>query len=119
MFIISPNDGQRRKETTQGWEILIQWKYGSTAWGSLKYVKESYLIQLAVYARQRKISDEPSFAWWIPHVLKKRKRIIEKEKFKYWLCTHTFFVRVPKMVEEAKRLDQKNINHLWWEAICK
>ena len=23
------------------------------------------------------------------------------------------------MVEEAKRLDQQNENHLWWEAICK
>ena len=40
-------------------------------------------------------------------MLKKRKRIIEKEKFKYWLCTHTFFVRVPKMVEEAKRLPEE------------
>ena len=29
-FIISHNGGQRRKETTQGWEIMIQWKYGST-----------------------------------------------------------------------------------------
>ena len=31
-FIISHNGGQRRKETTQNWEILIQWKDGSTTW---------------------------------------------------------------------------------------
>ena len=31
-FIISTNGGQRRKETTKGWEILVQWKDGSTSW---------------------------------------------------------------------------------------
>ena len=41
-FIISHNGGKRRKETAQGWEILIQWKYVSTTWESLKYVKEIY-----------------------------------------------------------------------------
>ena len=30
-FIISPNGGQRRKETTKGWDILVQWKDGSTS----------------------------------------------------------------------------------------
>ena len=38
-FIISNNCGRCRKETTQGWEILIQWKDGSTTWGNLKDVK--------------------------------------------------------------------------------
>ena len=42
-----------------------------------------------------------------------------KVKSKYWICTHKFGIRVPKTVEEAKRLDQQNGNHLWWEAICK
>ena len=40
-FIISPNDGQIRKETAQCWEILIKLKYGSTPWEYLKDVKES------------------------------------------------------------------------------
>ena len=61
-FIISHNDGQLRKETTQGWEISIQWKYGSTTWEYLKYVKESYPVQVADYAHHRKHSDKPSFA---------------------------------------------------------
>ena len=38
-FIISHNGGQRRKETTQGWEILIEWKDIFTTWESLKDVK--------------------------------------------------------------------------------
>jgi len=81
-FITSPNGGRRKKETTKGWEILIQWKDGSTTWEALKDVKESSPVQLAEYATLHKISDEPAFAWWVPHVIKKRERIIAKVKFK-------------------------------------
>ena len=84
-FIISPNGGQRRKETTKGWDILVQWKDGSTSWESLKDVKDSYLVEIAEYSHQHKISDEPAFAWWVPHVIKKRERTIEKVKSKYWM----------------------------------
>ena len=62
-FIISHNVGLCRKGTTLGWEIRIQWKDGSTTWESLKDVKESYLVQVAQYAHQRKLSDEHAFTW--------------------------------------------------------
>ena len=75
-------------------------------------MKESYPVQVAEYARHRKISDKHTLAWWVPHVLKKRESIIAKVKSKYWLRTHKFGIRVPKTVEEAKRLDQQNGNHL-------
>ena len=101
-FIISHDGGRRRRETTKGWEVLIQWKDGSTSWESLKDVKVSYPVQLAEYAHQRKVADEPAFAWWVPHVLKKRNRIIAKVKSKYWTRTHKFGIRIPKDVEEAK-----------------
>ena len=86
-FITSPNGGRRRRETTKGWEILLQWKDGSTTWEMLKDVKECYPVQIAEYAAQRKISEEPAFAWWVPHVIKKRERIIAKVKSKYWKRT--------------------------------
>ena len=35
-FIISKRGGKRQKDTTKGWEILIQWKDGSTTWESMK-----------------------------------------------------------------------------------
>ena len=38
-FITSANGGRRRKETTKGWEILLQWKDGSTTWEAMKDVK--------------------------------------------------------------------------------
>ena len=52
-------------------------------------------------------------------VLKKRNRIIAKVKSKYWVRTHKFGIRVPKSVNEVKRLDEANGETLWWDAICK
>ena len=118
-FIQSSNGGRRRKETTKGWDILLQWKDGSTTWEKLKDVKNSYPVQLAEYACSSRIDSEPAFAWWLPHVLKKRNRIVSKVKSKYWTRTHKFGIKVPKSVEEAKRFDQENGNNLWWDAICK
>ena len=118
-FITSHNGGRRRKETTKGWEILLQWKDGSSTWEAMKDVKASYPVELAEYAHQKQISDKPAFAWWVPHVDKKRNRIISKVKSKYWTKTHKFGIKMPKSVEEARQLDKENGNTLWWDAICK
>ena len=69
-FITSPHGGKKRVETTKGWEILVQWKDRSTSWESMKDIKAVYPVQLAEYAIQQKISKEPAFAWWIPHIIK-------------------------------------------------
>ena len=45
-------------------------------------------IQLAEYAVQNKMSEEPAFAWWTKHMLKKRDRIISKTASRYWQKTH-------------------------------
>ena len=118
-FITTRTGTQRRRETTQGWEILVLWKDSSTTWVSLKDMKESYPVQTAEYAVTAKLSMEPAFAWWAPWVLKKRNRIIAKVKSKYWVRTHKFGIKIPKSVEEAKRFDDENGDTLWWDAICQ
>jgi hypothetical protein len=110
---------KRRKETTKGWETLVQWKNGSTTWVALKDMKDEYPVQLADYATQRRIAGEPAFAWWIQHALNKRNRIIGKLKAKHWARAHKFGAKMPKSVEEAKRFDEDNGDTLWWDAICK
>ena len=60
-FITSRNGGRRRHETTKGWEILLQWKDGSTSWETLKDIKECYPLQISEYAVRKRISDEPFF----------------------------------------------------------
>ena len=104
-FITTGTGTRRRHEITIRWELLAQWKDGSTNWGSLKDLKESYPVQTAEYALVAKIAMEPAFAWWVLYTLKKRIQIISKVKSKYWLRTHKFGIRIPKSVEEAKHLD--------------
>ena len=118
-FIITKTGTKRRQETTKGWELLIEWKDGSTNWVSLKDIKESYPVEVAEFALATRISMEPAFAWWVPFMLKKRNRILAKVKSKYWLRTHKFGIRIPKSVEEAKKIDEQNGDTLWWDAICK
>ena len=118
-FITTANGGRKRKKTTRGWEILVQWKDGSTTWEAMKDVHAEYPVYLAEYAQQRGIDDQPAFAWWIPYVIKKRNRIISKTKSKYWSRTHKFGIRIPKSVSEAREIDTANGDTLWWDAICK
>ena len=107
-FITAGTGMRRRHETTIGWELLAQWKDGSTNWILLKDLKESYPVQTAEYTVAAKIAMECAFAWWVPHTLKKRNQIISKVKSKYWLRTHKFGIQIPKSVEEAKCFDQEN-----------
>ena len=117
-FIVTKTGTKRRKETTKGWELLIRWKDGGTDWVALKDVKESYPVQVAEYILAC-ISKEPAFAWWASSVLKKRNRIIPKTKSKYWLWTHKFGIEIPKSVIQARQIDAKCGNTLWWDAICR
>ena len=70
-FIMTKTGTKRRRETTKGWELLIEWKDGSTNWVSLKDIEESYPVEVAKFALATRISMEPAFAWWVPFVLKK------------------------------------------------
>ena len=118
-FITTSTSTKRRHETTIGWELLVQWKDGSMNWIALKDLKESYPVQVVEYSVGARILMEPAFAWRVPYMLKKRNHIVAKVKSKYWIQTHKFGVWIPKLVQEAKELDHRNGNNLWWEAICK
>ena len=75
---------------------------------ALKDIKKSFSIELADYAIANNIQDEPAFSWWVPYVTQKRKSILQKVKSKYWQHTHKYGVRIPKLVEEAHRIDKEN-----------
>ena len=68
------------------------------------------------------IDHEPAFNWWVPHVLKKRDRIISavaRRSARYLKRTHKFGIELPKTVKEALALDRKNGNTLWADGIAK
>ena len=89
---------------------MAKWKDGSTNWISLKDMKESYTPQIAEYAVASHIDQEPAFAWWVPHVIRKKEAIISKVKSAYWLTTHKYGIKMPKTVQEALNLDEQ-FNH--------
>jgi hypothetical protein len=96
---------------------LVKWRDGSSDWIAMKDLKESYPVELALYATGQKIDDEPAFAWWVPYALNKRKRILQKVKSKYWSRTHKYGIRMPKDINEAIEIDREQGNTLWMDAI--
>jgi hypothetical protein len=121
MFIQNDNGSRNPSAhpTTKGWKLCCEWADGSTSWEPLRNLKESNPIQVAEYAQQRNLLHEPAFAWWAKEVLRRRKRIIQKVKTRYWQRTHKFGIRLPKSIEEAIALDSENGNTLWYDAIQK
>jgi len=75
----SENQGKRFC-TLKGWEICLSWKDGTTSWHPLSEVKNSFPLLLAKCAVTNGLNDEPAFAWWVPHTIKKEKRLIKAIK---------------------------------------
>jgi hypothetical protein len=110
------------KHSTIGWQLCCQWKDGSTSWENLADLKESHPIETAEYAKILGIDHEPAFNWWVPHVVRKRERIISlvrKRNPCYLKRTHKFGIELPKTVKEASELDKKNGNTFWADATAK
>ena len=68
------------RQNTVGWHLCVQWFDSSTSSQILKDLKETYPLQVAEYAVAQGIEKEPTFNWWVPFVLKKRKQIIKSLK---------------------------------------
>ena len=85
----------------------------------LKDIKESNPIEVAEFAVAKGIDKEPAFAWWIPYTIRKRKNIISAVCARLKLKTHKFGIEIPRSVEHAYRLDERNGNTFWRDAIKK
>ena len=107
----------KKVRTTKGWRLGVQWRDDSTSWVSLKEMKNGYPIETAQYAIRNQLQDEPAFSWWVPYVERKRDRIINKLKSKYWERTHKYGIRIPKSVKEAYSIDNENGDTMWADAV--
>ena len=117
---VTTKSGQKRlRQTTAGWKLLVQWRDGSEQWVPLKLLKESNPIEVAEFAVARDIKDFPAFAYWVPHVLRKRDKIISAVNSRIKRTTHKYGIEVPRTIEEAKRIDAQNNNRFWQNAIDK
>jgi len=107
------------KWTTKGWQFLCQWNDGTTSWHPLQDVKESHLLQVAQYAIKNGLAEEPAFAWWVPHTVKKRDRIIKAMKKRYFRIHQKYGIEILKNVQAAQALDTKTGTTFWMDAIRK
>ena len=111
-----PATYQPTQMITSGWKLLVEWKDGNSSWVSLSDMKDSYSLETAEYSIMNKILTEPAFAWWVPHVLRKRNQKINKVNSKYWKRTHKFGIRLPYSVEEALQIDEETGTDYWRKA---
>ncbi len=116
-------NGQRRmRRTTKGWKLLVEWKSGDSSWETLADMKEAYPVRVAEYAVAKKIVSMPAFQWWVPHVLKKKERILKMLKKR--LVTRKnekFGIEVPKPmdVRRALEIDRETGTDHWAKAMRK
>jgi len=83
MWITSYNGNKQLRRTTQGWDLCVQWKDGSTSWEKLANLKSSHPLQTAEYAVQKNIDSEPAFRWWVSQVLNEHRRVISAVNWVY------------------------------------
>ena len=113
---------QQYKRSTKGYKVCVRWNNGSTTWENLSDFKECYPLQTAEYVVTNDIDTEPAFNYWVPHTLKKCDNIISLVKKRQTRClekTHTFGVEMPKTIKEAAKLNAKNVDTKWMDAISK
>lgn len=88
--------------------------------GTTEELKDSNPLEVVEYTIANRISEEPAFKWWVPHVVRKRNRIIQKLKSKkYWPRTHKYGIELPKTIHEALKIDRRMGITFWREAIEK
>ena len=113
------NGTKQKVVTTKGWQLLVQWKDGTSSWVKLADLKESFPVKVADYARDNGIDSKPAFAWWTPYVLRKRSAILCKAKTKYWVKDRKYGICLPKTIKEALSIDRETGTRFWREAIEK
>jgi hypothetical protein len=119
--VVRADDRTYLRRSTAGWQLCCQWIDGSTSWEILNDLKNSHPVETVEYAKLMKIDHEPAFNWWVPHVLKKRNRIISlvrKRIPRYLKQNHKFRIKITTSVKDAREIDKKNGNTNWANAIA-
>ena len=114
-----PSGVRKRKVTTKGVDLEVEYADGSTSWVPLKDLKESNPIETAEFAVSRNIQDEPAFAWWVTHVLRKRAAIIKRVNARTAKKNMKFGILIPDNIAHAIQLDTENGNKFWEKSIEK
>jgi hypothetical protein len=59
-YVVSHNCNKTLRQTTQGWQLSVQWKNGTLDWIAPRDLKASIPIELAEYAVGNQLVEEPA-----------------------------------------------------------
>jgi Reverse transcriptase (RNA-dependent DNA polymerase) len=118
-YTVTKTGEKQLQQTTKGWQLCVHWNYEPVSWVALKDLKDSDPIKVAEYAVNMKIALEPAFAWWVPHTLKKRHRIIKAMKKHYFKREQKYGIELPKTVKQALEIDEETGTTFWKDSIWK
>mmetsp|Transcript_15093 Transcript_15093/g.14576 ORF Transcript_15093/g.14576 Transcript_15093/m.14576 type:complete len:81 (+) Transcript_15093:358-600(+) len=62
---------------------------------------------------QKKLTQQPDFAWWTPRVLKKRDMIISSVKQRVKFKNNNYGILIPKTLKEFRDIKKTNNNIVW------
>ena len=85
----------------------------------MKDLKESNPVQVSEYAITNKIAGKTAFSWWVRHVFRRRDRIMNKLKSRYWRKPHKFGIELPKSVKASMDIDHNTRTDLCCLSIEK
>ena len=61
----------------------------------------------------------PAFAWWVPHTLRKRDRILKAMKKRYFRREQKYGIELPKTIKRALEIDKETGTNFWRNALRK
>ena len=80
-FINTSSGNAVPKKRTIGWELLVEFKDVSSSCINMKDPKQINAVELAEYAAENGLKEDPVFKWWVKDVPKKRYHLVENVKF--------------------------------------
>jgi hypothetical protein len=116
---IKHGSNKKVRKTTKGWNLCVEFKYGTTSWERQADLEESNPVEIVEYASAKSLLDIHDFVWWAPHVLKKRSRSIADVTKRYHKRTQKFGIEVPKNWDDCVKLNKENENTLWQDTVRK
>ena len=127
-FMYNQNGKRIIKKTTHGVDLQVVLKSGinsdgtdktSKSWIPLKELKESHPLEVAEFSVAHGVDQMPAFKWWVSHTLKKRDAIIASVRKRITQTTHKYGIEIPTSWDHAVKIDRKNNNRLWRDAVAK
>ena len=80
-------------------------------------MKNSKPVEIADFEVARVVDCDPAFSWWVPYTIRCRDRIRSGVNSRVKRVTHKYGVELPRTVQEAYALDEKNGNNFWRDAL--